>query len=56
MAVKDKFENMEDLSNAFPSGKKTKKMLDKKGIKSPPLENMVKRDSRTWVVKKQPKE
>ena len=52
MAVKVKFEHIEDMSLSTPKGEQTKRLLEKKGIKSPPLVNMVKIDDKTWVSKK----
>lgn len=50
--AKVKFEADDEMSLASPKGHQTKRLLEKKGIKSPELVNMVKIDNKTWVSKK----
>lgn len=50
--TKVKFEEDNEMSLATPKGEQTKRLLEKKGIKSPLLVNMVKIDDKTWVSKR----
>lgn len=41
--------NNEETTGANPNGKRTRELLEKKGIKSPELKRMVRVNNRTWI-------